>query len=150
MQKKTVVERIIHALGFELIALLICAPAGAWILNKPLFDMGALAVMLSSIAMLWNIIYNTVFDRIWPADRVTRRLSVRIGHGLGFEGGFMLIGLPLAAWMLNMTLWQALTVEIGFFLFFLPYTIVYNWLYDSLRTRIILRQNKNTRGAPVR
>lgn len=67
MQKKTVGERIIHALGFELIALLICAPAGAWILDKPLFDMGALAIMLSSIAMIWNIIYNAVFDRRWPA-----------------------------------------------------------------------------------
>lgn len=146
MQKKTVGERIIHALGFELIALLICAPAGAWILDKPLFDMGALAIMLSSIAMIWNIIYNAVFDRLWPAERFKRRLPVRMSHALGFEGGFMLIGLPLAAWMLNMTLWQALTVEIGFFLFFLPYTVAYNWLYDSLRGRVLHRRDKDTRG----
>lgn len=144
MQKKTVGERIIHALGFELIALLICAPAGAWILDKPLFDMGALAIMLSSVAMVWNIIYNTVFDRLWPADRFKRRLPMRISHALGFEGGFILIGLPLAAWMLNITLWQALTVEIGFFLFFLPYTVAYNWLYDTLRARIMHRRKKDT------
>ncbi|KAA3668940.1 multidrug/biocide efflux PACE transporter [Pectobacterium carotovorum] len=137
---KTLRERVYHAVGFELIALMICAPAGAWLLNKPLFDMGALAIMLSSVAMIWNMIYNSIFDRLWPVDRVKRRLPVRIAHALGFEGGFILIGLPLAAWMLNVTLWQALMVEIGFFLFFLPYTVVYNWAYDTLRERIVNRR----------
>lgn len=137
---KTLRERVYHAVGFELIALTICAPAGAWLLNKPLFDMGALAIMLSSVAMIWNMIYNSIFDRQWPADRVKRRLPIRIAHALGFEGGFILIGLPLAAWMLNVTLWQALMVEIGFFLFFLPYTVVYNWAYDTLRERIMNRR----------
>ncbi|WP_224554841.1 multidrug/biocide efflux PACE transporter [Pectobacterium versatile] len=137
---KTLRERLGHAVGFELIALMICAPAGAWLLNKSLFDMGALAIMLSSVAMIWNMIYNSIFDRLWPVDRVKRRLPVRIAHALGFEGGFILIGLPLAAWMLNVTLWQALMVEIGFFLFFLPYTVVYNWAYDTLRERIVNRR----------
>lgn len=142
MQKKTIRERICHAVGFELIALIICAPVGAWVLNKSIFDMGALAIMLSSVAMIWNIIYNAMFDRLWPVSRVKRRLPLRICHALGFEGGFILIGLPLAAWMLNMTLWQALMVEIGFFLFFLPYTVVYNWVYDTLRERIVQRRHK--------
>ncbi|MEE3663991.1 multidrug/biocide efflux PACE transporter [Brenneria sp. g21c3] len=143
MQKKTLRERIFHALGFEIIALLICAPAGAWMLNKPLFDIGALAMLLSSVAMIWNMIYNAIFDWLWPACRVKRRLPLRIAHTLGFEGGFIFIGLPLAAWMLNITLWQALAVEIGFFLFFLPYTLAYNWCYDILRGRIIRRRAMN-------
>jgi uncharacterized membrane protein len=58
-----------------------------------------------------------------------------VAHALGFEGGFILIGLPLAAWMLDITLLKAFMVEIGFFLFFLPYTVVYNWCYDALRAR---------------
>lgn len=149
MQKKTIRERICHAAGFELIALMICAPVGAWLMNKPIFDIGALAIMLSSVAMIWNIIYNSVFDRLWPVTRVKRRLPVRIGHALGFEGGFILIGLPLAAWMLNITLWQALMVEIGFFLFFLPYTMAYNWIYDTLRERIIHCRHAGMRGESV-
>ncbi len=150
MQKKTVRERICHAIGFELIALIICAPAGAWLLNKPIFDMGALAIMLSSVAMLWNIIYNSAFDRLWPATRVKRNVPVRIGHALGFEGGFILIGLPLAAWMLNVTLWQALMIEIGFFLFFLPYTVAYNWGYDMLRERFMRQHYSSIRKASVK
>lgn len=133
-QKRTFAERILHAVGFEVIAIAICAPLAAWIMDKPLFQMGALAVMLSTVAMVWNIIYNSGFDKIFPMGQ-KRRLPLRVAHALGFEGGFILIGLPLAAWMLDISLLQAFMVEIGFFLFFLPYTVIYNWVYDTLRAR---------------
>ncbi len=126
-----------HAVGFEVMALLICAPIGAWVLGRSILQVGALSIMLSSVAMVWNVAYNSLFDRLWPVSRIRRGLWVRMGHALGFEGGFILIGLPLAAWMLDITLWQALMVEIGFFLFFLPYTMAYNWLYDLLRERLL-------------
>jgi uncharacterized membrane protein len=127
-------ERIVHAVGFEAIAIGICAPTAAWLMNKPLFQMGALAIMLSTVAMVWNIIYTAGFDKFYPPS-VKRGMGLRVAHALGFEGGFILIGLPLAAWMLNVTLLQALMVEIGFFLFFLPYTVAYNWCYDWLRAK---------------
>ncbi len=133
-QKRSFSERVLHAVGFEVIAIGICAPAAAWIMDKPLFQMGALAIMLSTVAMVWNIIYNAAFDRVFPLGQ-QRRLPLRVAHALGFEGGFILIGLPLAAWMLDITLLNALMVEIGFFLFFLPYTVIYNWCYDALRHR---------------
>ncbi|WP_107758753.1 multidrug/biocide efflux PACE transporter [Dickeya sp. Secpp 1600] len=129
--------RMAHAVGFEVMALLICAPIGAWVLGRSILQVGALSIMLSSVAMVWNVAYNSLFDRLWPVSRIRRGLWVRMGHALGFEGGFILIGLPLAAWMLDITLWQALMVEIGFFLFFLPYTMAYNWLYDLLRERLL-------------
>jgi uncharacterized membrane protein len=133
-QKRSFAERILHAVGFEVIAIAICAPLAAWIMDKPLFQMGALAIMLSTVAMVWNIIYNAGFDRLFPLGQ-KRRMPLRVAHALGFEGGFILIGLPLAAWMLDITLLKAFMVEIGFFLFFLPYTVVYNWCYDVLRAR---------------
>ncbi|WP_042858887.1 multidrug/biocide efflux PACE transporter [Dickeya sp. NCPPB 3274] len=136
-EQKTLGERMAHAVGFEVMALLICAPLGAWVLGRSILQVGALSIMLSSVAMVWNVAYNSLFDRLWPVSRVRRGLWVRMGHALGFEGGFILIGLPLAAWMLDITLWQALMVEIGFFLFFLPYTVAYNWLYDLLRERLL-------------
>ncbi|AIR69133.1 multidrug/biocide efflux PACE transporter [Dickeya fangzhongdai] len=136
-EQKTLRERMAHAVGFEVMALLICAPIGAWVLGRSILQVGALSIMLSSVAMVWNVAYNSLFDRLWPVSRVRRGLWVRMGHALGFEGGFILIGLPLAAWMLDITLWQALMVEIGFFLFFLPYTMAYNWLYDLLRERLL-------------
>ncbi|HDM8436868.1 TPA: multidrug/biocide efflux PACE transporter [Yersinia enterocolitica] len=137
VQRKTIFERIIHAIGFEVIAVAICAPVGAWLLDRSVLQMGTLAILLSSVAMLWNIIYNSLFDHFWPVSRVVKTLRVRVFHALGFEGGFILIGLPIAAFALGISLLQAFILEIGFFLFFLPYTMFYNWAYDSLRARII-------------
>lgn len=124
-------------MGFEVMAILISAPIASWLLDKSMFDMGALALMLSTSAMIWNIIYNSLFDKLWPQSKVPRTLAIRISHALGFEGGFILIGLPIAAAWLGIGLWSAFMLEIGFFLFFLPYTIAYNWVYDLLRQRLL-------------
>jgi len=134
VQSRSLGERIIHAVSFEVIALCICAPTAAWLMDKPLFQMGALAIMLSTVAMLWNMIYNAGFDKFFLPGQ-PRGVALRVGHALGFESGFILIGLPLAAWMLQISLLEALMVEIGFFLFFLPYTIIFNACYDWLRAR---------------
>ncbi|AOF15757.1 Na(+)-translocating NADH-quinone reductase subunit E [Yersinia enterocolitica] len=143
VQRKTIFERIIHAIGFEVIAVAICAPVGAWLLDRSVLQMGTLAILLSSVAMLWNIIYNSLFDYFWPVSRVAKTLRVRAFHALGFESGFILIGLPIVVGVLGVSLLQALMLEIGFFLFFLPYTMFYNWAYDSLRARIIRSRQAN-------
>ena len=139
MRTRTLKERFFHAAGFEVLAILLVSPLAAWIMEKPLFQMGALAVMLSTVAMGWNILYNAGFDRLVP-PAVKRGLPLRILHALGFEGGFILIGLPIAAWMLGTGLWQAFLLEVSFFLFFLPYTVAYNWVYDTLRAKVIQRR----------
>ncbi|MDQ1211988.1 multidrug/biocide efflux PACE transporter [Pantoea anthophila] len=138
MRTRSLKERILHAVCFETLAILTVSPLAAWVMNKPLFQMGSLAIMLSTAAMLWNMIYNAGFDRIYaPGEK--RGPAVRAIHALGFEGGFILIGLPIAALMLEITLWQAFLVEVAFFLFFLPFTLAYNWGWDQLRARWIKR-----------
>ena len=52
ISQKTFGERIFHAVGFETIAVLISAPAAAWALNKPVWEMGALAIMLHVLGSL--------------------------------------------------------------------------------------------------
>lgn len=138
MRTRSIKERILHAVCFETLAILTVSPLAAWVMDKPLFQMGSLAIMLSTVAMLWNMIYNSGFDRLYPPGQ-KRGAGVRVLHALGFEGGFILIGLPIAAWMLDISLWQALLVEVAFFLFFLPYTMSYNWVWDKLRERWIRR-----------
>ncbi|MBP9643055.1 MAG: Na(+)-translocating NADH-quinone reductase subunit E, partial [Budvicia sp.] len=43
MQKKSVLERVFHAVGFEVIAVGITAPAAAWIMGRSVWQMGTLA-----------------------------------------------------------------------------------------------------------
>ncbi|SFC12464.1 multidrug/biocide efflux PACE transporter [Pragia fontium] len=142
MQNKTLTERVFHAVCFEGIALIITAPLFAWLMGRTVFQMGMLAIVLSTTAMLWNMIYNAIFDRLWPSNRVKRTAKVRIFHALGFEGGFILIGLTLVMITLGVSVKTAFIMEIGFFIFFLPYTYIYNLAYDSLRERFMKRRAK--------
>ncbi|ECD2574279.1 multidrug/biocide efflux PACE transporter [Salmonella enterica] len=142
IQRRSLPERIFHAVCFEGIATAILAPTTAWLMQRSVLEMGGLTILLATTAMIWNIIYNALFDRLWPAHQVRRTAKVRALHALGFESGFIVIGVSIVARVLNVSLLQAFTLEIGFFLFFLPYTMLYNWAYDVLRQRIVTRRQQ--------
>lgn len=132
-QRKTLTERVIHAITFEGLATLILAPTAAWLMQRSVVEMGGLSILLATLAMVWNIIYNAAFDRLWPVSRFPRQLKVRALHALGFETGFVIIGVTMVAIVLGVSLLQAFMLEIGFMLFFLPYTMAFNWVWDTLR-----------------
>lgn len=128
-------ERIGHALAFEGIALLICAPSLAWLMDKPLAHLGVLTLMFSTVAMLWNMLFNYLFDQAQRRLGFHRGFRARLSHALLFELGLILVLVPLAAWWLSIGLIEALLLDIGLILFFLPYTMGFNWAYDVLRAR---------------
>ncbi|MFL7841468.1 multidrug/biocide efflux PACE transporter [Raoultella ornithinolytica] len=136
-QRKTLTERVIHAVSFEGLATLILALTAAWLMQRSVLEMGGLSVLLATLAMVWNLIYNAAFDRLWPVSRVVRTLKVRALHAIGFESGFILIGVTAVALILGVSLIQAFMLEIGFMLFFLPYTMLFNWIWDTLRERVL-------------
>ena len=61
---KSITERVCQALGFEGLALLICTPLLVWITGRPALEMGAVTLGLSLLALTWNIIFNSLFDRL--------------------------------------------------------------------------------------
>ena len=140
MKMVSFTERLVHAVGYEVFAVLLCAPLLSWIMGKSLATAGALAVPLSVIAMLWNMVYNALVDRWVQTERINWKASTRFVHGLGFEAGLVVWCLPVAAWMLEISLLQAFMVELGFFVIILPYTVVYNWVFDKLRHHVAQRQ----------
>jgi len=142
-RRKSFTERGIHALLYEVIALLCCAPLAAWFMSRPLWQMGTLTWLLSCLAIVWNIFYNTIFDALWPESRLGRSYWVRVCHGVAFEGGFIVLGLPLAAYWLQVSLLTALQLEVGLLLFFLPYTIVYNAVYDRLQQNLFTKKQES-------
>ncbi len=84
-QRKTLTERVIHAITFEGLATLILAPTAAWLMQRSVVEMGGLSILLATLAMVWNIIYNAAFDRLWPVSRFPRQLKVRALHAPGFD-----------------------------------------------------------------
>lgn len=137
---KSVRERFFHALAFELLAIAICAPLGAWLLGYSLAHIGLLTLMISLVAMTWNMIFNAIFDRAQRRLGFERTLVARALHAVLFEIGLLLAVVPLAAWWLDIGLWEAFVLDIGIALFFLPYTFLFNLAYDHLRARFVAKK----------
>ncbi|APW37828.1 hypothetical protein RD110_11975 [Rhodoferax koreense] len=144
---KSVKERFLQALLFEMIAVVLCAAAGAWLLGYSLVHMGALTVMISTIAMLWNMAFNALFDRAQLKFGFERGVVARVVQAGLFEIGLIIAIVPLAAWWLGISLWDAFVLDIGIALFFLPYTFAYNWVYDTLRARLMARRSASCAAA---
>jgi uncharacterized membrane protein len=135
---KSITERIFQAIGFELLAILICTPLLAWIMDKPMLEMGMVTVLIAALALGWNVVFNGMFDRALKRFAIAHNAWTRVVHALLFEGGLVAMGVPLIAWWLSVILWQAFLLDIGVLLFFLPYTYIYHWVYDVVRERMLV------------
>jgi len=137
---KSFTERVCQAIGFELLAVLLCTPLLAWLMEKPMVDMGVATILIGLIALAWNVVFNGLFDRLLQRLSLARNAWTRVLHALLFEGGLVAVGVPLIAWWLQVSLLQALILDIGVLLFFLPYTYVYHWAYDVAREKLLARR----------
>ncbi|MFJ3521066.1 multidrug/biocide efflux PACE transporter [Pseudomonas sp. NPDC090203] len=138
---KSIKERAFHALLFELIGVVLFAPGLAWVLGQSLGKMGAMTVMISTVAMLWNMLFNAGFDRLRARLGFAMTLKVRALHAISFETGLIVAVVPLAAWWLSISLWEAFLLDIGLLLLFLPYTMVFNMAYDKVREKLVARRD---------
>ncbi|NWB50293.1 multidrug/biocide efflux PACE transporter [Pseudomonas gingeri] len=136
---KSFTERVLQAIGFEVFAVLLCTPLFAWAMSKPLLEMGVVTVANCFIALVWNVVFNGMFDRMRARFALAQNLWTRLLHALLFEGGLVVVSVPLVAWWLDLSLLTALLLDIGVLLFFLPYTYLYHWAYDGVRARLLLR-----------
>ncbi|QHJ01103.1 PACE efflux transporter [Xylophilus rhododendri] len=91
------------------------------------------AVACSVVAVLWNLVFNMLFER-WEAGQAKRGRSLarRVAHAVGFEGGLALMLIPLVAFGLGVSIVQAFWLDIGLLCFFLVYTFVFNWAFDRI------------------
>ncbi|AZE80171.1 multidrug/biocide efflux PACE transporter [Pseudomonas synxantha] len=134
---KSITERVLQALGFEGLALLICTPLLVWITGRPALEMGAVTLGISLLALSWNVIFNSLFDRLRTRLQLANDGWTRVLHALLFEGGLILMAVPMIAALMKISLLEAFILDIGVLLFFLPYTYVYHWGYDVLREKTV-------------
>ena len=94
---------------------------------------GPLAVAITSIAVTWNFIYTTLFER-WESRQVSRTRTVkrRIAHAVGFQLTLIVFLIPLIAWWMDISLLQAFLLDLALILFIPCYTFAFNWLFDRV------------------
>ncbi|MEI4263523.1 PACE efflux transporter [Roseovarius sp. D0-M9] len=127
-------DRLRHAVSYEIIALILVIPLGAIAFQMPIQDIGVVGVVGVTLAALWNIFYNYIFDIILKRTVGTTEKSgrVRVLHAVLFEVGFMIVLMPFMAWYLGISLWQSFLMKVSFSLFYMVYTLGFNWAYDKL------------------
>lgn len=130
---RTRLDRIRHAVMFEVIGLLIIM----FIFNQLGFQLGHVGTMglaFSIIATGWNYVYNIGFDKylLKRYGTVKKTVLIRIVHSLLFEGGLLFITVPLMAWFLSVSMLDAIVMDMGMVVFYLVYAYIYNVAYDAL------------------
>ena len=128
-------RRIVYVTVFEIIAIisstliLMALSGGDAVQSLPV------AVMVSVAAVVWNFVFNSLFEG-WEQRRGNpeRTVVIRVIHALIFEGGIFLICLPLYMVWYGVGLYEAFVMESALLLFFLIYTFLFTLFFDKIFT----------------
>jgi uncharacterized membrane protein len=126
-------RRVLQALLYEVGAIAFVGPVLGFVFEKPAGSTFLLAVILSTIALCWNYIFNAAFER-WESKQVVkgRNFARRLAHGTGFEGGLTLILVPVMALWLDTSFLAAFLANLGLLAFFFMYAIGFTWAFDKV------------------
>lgn len=127
-------DRIRHVICFEIIGILIIIPLGTWVFAHPAGDIGVVAIVGTTIASVWNYLYNWAFDHLMlrRTGSTMKSRGIRVIHAILFELGVLLLLLPFIAWYLDISIWEALLMDMGFAAFYMVYAYFFNLAYDRL------------------
>jgi len=126
-------RRVLQAVLYEVFAIAFVGPALSLAFEEPPTSTFGLAFVLSSIALAWNYVFNTLFERWETRQSVTgRSLARRLAHGIGFEGGLAVILIPVMSLWLNISALGAFVANLGLLAFFFVYAIAFTWAFDRV------------------
>lgn len=128
-----ITRRVLQAVLYEAIAIAAVGPVLSFAFDQPPTSTFALAVVLSTIALTWNYAFNWIFER-WEARQTVRGRSFarRLAHGAGFEGGLVVILIPVMSLWLDISPTAAFVANLGLLVFFFVYAIVFTWAFDRV------------------
>ncbi|CDF96140.1 MULTISPECIES: PACE efflux transporter [unclassified Pseudomonas] len=126
-------RKILQAILYEAGGVLFVAPALALTYDQGLVYSTQLSLVISAVALAWNMLFNGLFEW-WERRQYHRHRSWRrrLLHSLGFEGGLTLILTPVIGAWLSISLWLALITNLGLFVFFFFYSLVFQWVFDRV------------------
>jgi uncharacterized membrane protein len=127
------IRRVLQAVLYEVFAIAFVGPVLSIAFDKPPASTLGLAVVLSSIALTWNYVFNAIFER-WESRQAVRGRSFlrRLAHGIGFEGGLVVILVPVMSLWLDISPLDAFLANLGLLVFFFVYAIAFTWAFDRV------------------
>ena len=134
-------RRIVHALSYEIILLVIIAIALSFIFDMPMEVTGILGIVMAVTSVFWNMTFNHFFEKFEAKRHLKRTVGVRILHAIGFEGGLMLATIPMVAYAMQMSIGQAILLDFSMTMCILVYTFIFQWCYDHIEMQLGVRVN---------
>ena len=124
-------RRVLQAVLYEVFAVAFVGPVLSLAFDKPPASTIVLAVVLSSIALAWNYVFNLLFER-WESrqSKKGRSLVRRLAHGIGFEGGLTVLLIPVMSLWLQISVLDAFLANLGLLAFFFVYAVAFTWAFD--------------------
>lgn len=126
-------RRIIYVSSYEIIGMVISSVGLALLAGDSVEHTGPLSVMITTIAVTWNFIYNILYEK-WEArqENKSRTVKRRIGHAIGFQITLVMFLIPLIAWWMDISLVAAFWLDVAFIIIIPIYTFIFNWTFDKL------------------
>jgi Predicted membrane protein len=126
-------RRIVYVSSYEIIGMVISSVGLALLAGDSVEHTGPLSVMITTIAVTWNFIYNILYEK-WEARQESKSRTVkrRIGHAIGFQITLVMFLIPLIAWWMNISLVAAFWLDVAFIIIIPIYTFIFNWTFDKL------------------
>lgn len=137
---RTTTERVLHAIIFEVVANVLVFIILIMFASAAPSQSALLTIVSSTLAMVWDYLFNLMFDRIQLRTGFKKDWRIRCLHAVLFEAGLLLVLMPFASWWLDITLLAALKLQCGLVLFFLVYAYLFNLIWDY---GIFVRIRKN-------
>lgn len=126
-------RRIVYIMLFEIIAIVITTFGLTGITGRDIGRSGLVATVVSVLAIVWNLGYNTLFEYLEAKfTNGGRSLVCRTVHAVGFEIGLAVLVVPTLAVMLHIGIWTAFLTNIGIMIFFMFYAFVFNLAFDRV------------------
>lgn len=128
-------RRLVYVTLFEITAVLFSTFVLMALSGSNAQESLPVAIIISTAAVVWNYIYNTAFEMWENRNQIkARTFIIRCIHAIGFEGGLVLICLPLYMFWYGVGVWAAISMEAALLTFFLIYTFIFTLLFDQLFT----------------
>ncbi|QNX03949.1 PACE efflux transporter [Acinetobacter seifertii] len=126
-------RRIVYVSSYEVIGMVISSVGLALLAGDSVEHTGPLSVMITTIAVTWNFIYNILYEK-WEAwqDSKSRTVKRRIVHAIGFQITLVIFLIPLIAWWMDISLVAAFWLDVAFIIIIPIYTFIFNWTFDKL------------------
>ncbi|WP_413494488.1 PACE efflux transporter [Morganella psychrotolerans] len=126
-------RKMVFITAYEVIGWIISSLGLALLSGNSAGVTGPLALVITTIAVSWNFIFNSLFE-YWESHQIlrTRTLRRRLVHAVLFQLTLVIFLIPLIAWWLSVSLLQAFLLDFALIIFIPIYTFFFNWAFDKI------------------